>query len=117
MTGFCSAHQGHDFECRLCTKGAVSQIESWVTEGYGEKCPDYEESCAVCQAWKAAEEFIKYMRVCIDKDKFETNMQWLVDQAQELDMGYGPTKYTRPQLSEEEKQLARELEAEENGGG
>ena len=68
MTGFCSAHQGHDPECRLCTEAIEWQVKFWVEESYGEKCPDYEETCIICQVWKSAEEFIKHMRVCIDKE-------------------------------------------------
>jgi len=28
------------------------QVENWMKEYWGNRCPDYEPSCSLCKAWR-----------------------------------------------------------------
>jgi len=28
-------------------------MRKWVEDNWGERCPEYQEGCAICEAWKA----------------------------------------------------------------
>jgi len=48
------------WECNSCYEDALHMdwLERKIEESVGEKCPDYEPNCAVCQAWRFYETLI-----------------------------------------------------------
>ena len=39
----------------LTPEQMMADVKAHITEYWGEKCPDFEPECVVCQAWKAYE--------------------------------------------------------------
>ena len=38
----------------------MNLVEEALTEQWGEKCPEYEQGCVVCQAWREYENLVTY---------------------------------------------------------
>ena len=38
----------------------MNLVEQAITEHWGEKCPEYEQGCVVCQAWREYENLVTY---------------------------------------------------------
>ena len=38
----------------------MNLVEQTLTEQWGEKCPEYEQGCVVCQAWREYENLVTY---------------------------------------------------------
>ncbi len=35
-------------------------LKKWIIKYYGKRCPDYEEDCPCCEAWKHYDWLIQY---------------------------------------------------------
>jgi hypothetical protein len=44
--------EGEYWECENCSGFMKEKMKEWVITNWGERCPDYEEGCPCCQAWK-----------------------------------------------------------------
>lgn len=42
-----------DVEIEMMVSHIRTIAEEYLTKFWGERCPDFEESCLVCQKWKA----------------------------------------------------------------
>ncbi|VVB96485.1 Uncharacterised protein [uncultured archaeon] len=40
------------WECEYCSGYFKERVKEWMIQNWGTPCPDYEESCALCKAWK-----------------------------------------------------------------
>lgn len=40
----------------------IKRRREWLTKWFGEKCPEFEESCIVCQLWKSQDDFEEIVR-------------------------------------------------------
>jgi len=38
----------------------MNMIEEAIKNYWGERCPDYDADCVVCQAWKEFDRFVKH---------------------------------------------------------
>jgi len=49
------------WECNDCYENAMhlNWLEEKIEELFGKKCPDYEQTCIVCQAWNIYENIIE----------------------------------------------------------
>jgi len=45
------------------------QLAAWITEYYGERCPEFEPTCLVCEAWHAYDVlFATVLDSCKDRE-------------------------------------------------
>jgi rubrerythrin len=40
------------WECEYCSGYFNERVKEWMIKNWGNRCPDYEESCPLCKAWK-----------------------------------------------------------------
>ena len=43
----------------------IKQMKQWMLNNWGKRCPDFDEGCALCQAWN----FFDYLTTDIDNPK------------------------------------------------
>lgn len=47
---------------RLGEEKKIEGIREYLTWGWGEKCPDYEEGCPTCEAYEGFDEYLKVVK-------------------------------------------------------
>ena len=40
-------------------RGEIADRRLWLTEWYGERCPDFYETCIICRVWRNQDDFEK----------------------------------------------------------
>jgi rubrerythrin len=40
------------WECEYCSGFFKERVKEWMIKNWGTRCPDYEENCPLCKAWK-----------------------------------------------------------------
>ncbi len=53
----------HDAEAHPRAIQFLIEFEDFVTEHYGERCDDYAEGCAVCDAWQLYDEAVEMFKI------------------------------------------------------
>ncbi|MDD5616906.1 MAG: hypothetical protein PHH85_11985 [Candidatus Methanoperedens sp.] len=43
---------GEYWECEYCSGYFEERVKEYMIKNWGSRCPDYEENCACCKAWK-----------------------------------------------------------------
>lgn len=47
---------------RLGEEKKIEGIKEYLTWGWGERCPDYDDNCCICSAWKEFDEYLKVLK-------------------------------------------------------
>ena len=47
-----TGEEGEYWECEYCSGYFKERVKEYMVKNWGTRCPDYEENCACCKAWK-----------------------------------------------------------------
>lgn len=79
----------------------MNLVEQALTEHWGEKCPEYEQGCVVCQAWREYENLVTYGASAPRNLMLEEMTRPPIDpEAQALALKLMLTKQVKPEYTE-----------------